>query len=588
MGNFGPNNYNKYDLQLSKQNYYDFDLNYDYNHEGCNTMFTDIDHPCLITHFDFNNSNIFLNGDTNNKNTIYSLRYWEDAVNNGVDVDTYGLTGLDNGVVTLGPDLLDTFLNSNLNILSGDTRLFLNRVTGYTNNYNYNLEYVETGSPQGNHMIFKGGFYQGYYKLDGYDYEVLPNRYSEGNMISIWLNKDDSVLSGSTDSILNDTYPNNKGFFLYFGTRAENKFWNQFSGNTSGDCSGSTSNFCTNVKETDILLTLDNGYNVPLSPPAIVFEEITNQFLIYGRATYRRCDSGRPYDGLGVYTVCDFNGDETPTITISGYTYEKISNSPNPFLIYGRSQGRRCDSGRAYDGLGADTVCSYSGNTLQPLTELDIDADVIDNALGFRVRDDGAIGYRYLSVTGTCINNSTVTGVTINEEYTTSGLVTNGNWTNITIRWVPYNILEGCELETTNPRKGKLMIYVGCFLKHVFKDFPEFVARRLNNLKEKQLGVPFNISLGGGSQGLLESITLDGQDLDDLGHHIEKNFAGTFIGAISQFKIYNCNMSWCFIKSECENNADRYGDDQNCYMLDEEGNYILQEDGISKIILEDC
>ena len=61
------------------------------------------------------------------------------------------------------------------------------------------------------------------------------------------------------------------------------------------------------------------------------------------------------------------------------------------------------------------------------------------------------------------------------------------------------------------------MFYVDGRLKFVVDDFKEFVSKRLNEYKDKQLGVPFNISLGGGSQGLLESMTFDGQDPDDLG-----------------------------------------------------------------------
>jgi len=98
------------------------------------------------------------------------------------------------------------------------------------------------------------------------------------------------------------------------------------------------------------------------------------------------------------------------------------------------------------------------------------------------------------------------------------------------------------ELDCAPLRIGKLMFYVDGRLKHTVYDVDEFVARRLNEYKDKQLGVPFNISLGGGSQGLLESMTFDGQDPDDLGLTIEQNFAGTFIGDISQFRFYVCDL----------------------------------------------
>lgn len=526
-------NFNKFDLVFNNSEYYDFQLNYDFI-SPCSTN----DNGNLISFFNFQNFS---------GNTFFSDIIWDNSFNNGIKINTIGLTGLDNGFLNYNKDfdtepnnidLEDKILNSELLIDSGDTRFFLNKVSGYTQNISY--EIIQNN----NHLTLIGGFLQGFYKLDGYDYQVLPNRYDKGYTFSIWLNRDNSLLSGQTETILNDIYPDNKGFFMYFGTRAENKFWNQFSGNTSGDCLNSTTEYCTTSKETDIFLTLDNGYTVPLLPPAIEFKTITNPFLIYGRGGRRMCDSGRSMDGLGIFSVCSFNDQE---LIVSGYTQNTTSDI-NPFLIYGRGGKRMCDSGRPMDGYGNETVCSFSGNTNEPETELDVNLDVFDNALGFRIKDDGSIGYRYLTLKKECINDKTVSSITINEEYSTPNLINEQEWTNIQIKWVPYSELDECN---TKPRDGKLMIYVNCRLKHTFKNFPEFIARRLNELKEKQVAVPYNISVGGGTQGLYETLTLDGVDENDLGLLIEKNFAGTFIGHIRDFKIYDKALNWCEIKNEC-------------------------------------
>ncbi len=117
------------------------------------------------------------------------------------------------------------------------------------------------------------------------------------------------------------------------------------------------------------------------------------------------------------------------------------------------------------------------------------------------------------------------------------------------------------------PRKGKLMFYVNCRLKHV-AEFDEFIARRLGIANgehwKKQVGVPYNISLGGGTQGLLESMTFDGQDTSDLGLCIQENFAGTFIGSISQFRFHICDLNWCELKANCAEECDRYGTCLGC------------------------
>jgi hypothetical protein len=90
------------------------------------------------------------------------------------------------------------------------------------------------------------------------------------------------------------------------------------------------------------------------------------------------------------------------------------------------------------------------------------------------------------------------------------------------------------------------------------EDFKEFVARPLNTDSSMQVGVPYNFSVGGGSQGLLESMTFDGQDPSDLGLAIETNFAGTFIGLISQFSFSICDLNWVDIQNRYKYELSRY------------------------------
>ena len=93
-------------------------------------------------------------------------------------------------------------------------------------------------------------------------------------------------------------------------------------------------------------------------------------------------------------------------------------------------------------------------------------------------------------------------------------------------------------------------------------DFEEVIPRGLNTDKEKQVGVPFNVSWGGGTQGLHENLipsscdnlvsdyiqdpesfptpALDNSSLSGLTTNIllEQEFGGTFEGGISQFRMY--------------------------------------------------
>ena len=565
MGNIKNYNFNKIDLKLSNSEYWDFFLSTD---EGLTLPCSGLTSgDCFVVWYDFNES--IYSG-----KSINSLVSWNGAINTGYTISTIGLTGIDNGLITFNKvsgdttnqALLSALTGTTLVIPSGDTRLILNQVTGTTGNYIYPInKVIDPTFTLGDYMNFCGGFYQGYYKLDGNTYEVLPNRMNQAWSAEVWLNPQ-NICTGQTGTTLNDVYPNNKGFFFYMGTRAENKFWNTFYGSDTGctsactqdsGCTGtSVSEWCTLPKETDITLVGDYNVGIPLNPPLVNIELVTNPFLIYGRSNGNYVCGGQS-DGLGTQTAGSYSGNGIVVVTNS----QVMTNNENPFLIYGRSNGYYVCGGQS-DGLGTQTAGSFTGFS-KDQTQLDYKSDTIDNALGFRIKDDGSIGYRLLTITGTCVsdglgNSTYLSGVTIQEEYSLSGMVSANTWSYIAIRFImPY--MDDCQLKIAKPRKGKLMFYVNGKLKFVVDEFDEMIARRINDNKLKQVGVPFNFSLGGGSQGLIESQTFDGVDSSDSGLDIEKNFAGTFIGGISQFKFNICDLSFCDIQYNYITEAPRYG-----------------------------
>jgi len=584
MGNIRNYNFNYLDLKLSNSDYWDMYLTKDDTNNGnCDDLMSG---SCFVVWYDFNNSQVYSGG---NIDTIYSLVTWDGAINTGYTFDTIGLTGIDNGLVTFDKQSGDT---TNLALLSA-----------LTGNYIYPLERKFAGPFF--YTNFDGGFYQGFYKIDGYSYEVLPVRVEHSWSAEFLIrNKPEPI--GITGETLNSIYPDNKGFFFYMGTRAENKFWNQWSGDCSSDCitiSGcSATTFCTIPRETEISIVGDYGVPIPLNPPQINIDLITNPFLIYGRArtggplTYSLTGNtfiittastqtetgfchlcGGPHDGLGNQTACSYDGNGAISVSTSTI----VTNHTNPFLIYGRSTGHRfcCDTFHENDTFGRETTCSFSGFT-SPETELDYKADIIDNALGFRIKDDGSIGYRLLTFTASCSGDTSVSGVTIEEKYSLSGMVNPDEWNYVVIKFVT-DFKTECELKQAHPRKGKLLFYINAKLKFVVDDFDEFIVKRLNEYKDKQIGVPFNFSLGGGSQGLLESQTFGGRDQNDLGLEIERNFSGSFIGGIADFKFNICNLSYCNILQNYLywNNLlhpTNYIDLEDDFLLtQEDGNFII-------------
>lgn len=600
MGNIKNFNFNKLDLKLSNSDYWDFYLANDNGPTPYCGPLSEGD--CFVVWYDFNDLDIYPNQDLTSRD-IYSLVSWDEAVNTGYTFNTIGLTGIDNGLVTFNKDPLDKANNALLSALtgttlvipSGDKRLHMTRVTGTTGVYTYPSSIIqEPTKPQiGNIISLAGGFYQGYYKIDGSNYEVLPTRVNQSWSAEFWLTTKRYTFA-PTPTTLNDKYPQNTGIFFYMGTRAENKFWNQWEGADTGctsacttgvTCTDVISSWCTVPKENQITVVGDYGLGISLDPPRTEIDLVTNGFLIYGRAHDGRPDAltgstiynvpstattcyycgvcGDNHDGLGTQSACSYDGEG---IAVANIRKTKTTDT-NPFLLYGRASGiinsgdtRGCCGG-PNDGLGSKTVHNFSG-VETPETSIDYNIDIIDNALAFRITPDGRIGYKLLTVTGTCITQGVertyVSGTTIKEEYSiVSNLFDPLFWHNVVIKFET-DYKDDCLLKVIKPRTGKLKFYVNGYLKWSVPDFPEFIGKRLDEYKSKQVGVPFNMSLGGGSQGLLESQTFGGMDMSDRGLPIEKNFAGTFLGAISQFKFNICDISLCQIQNNYAAQAGRY------------------------------
>jgi hypothetical protein len=559
MGNIKNYTFDKLDFRLSNSDYWDFTLNTDAIKNTSNYS------ENIIASFDFSarevlslipdfNVDDFSGDDFYTNYGVYSEYAWSGASSSNFSATTYGLTAYDNMAVTYVESddndshttLLSYLTGTTLIHTSGDTKLVINQVSGATGGHIYPVTLVIDSGTTGNYVSLCGGFYQGYYKLDGWDYQVLPTRYEKGFTVETWLRPSTGCTSGFTGTTLNETYPNNKGFFYYTGTRAENKFWTVFTGNTSSACTSGDTHMCMDVKETDIDINnilvdgILTSISVPLSPPPIDVALIENNFLIFGRSNGKQCDNTGSDDGYGqVRADRQFSRETKYYSTI---VRQEQVDFQNQFLTFGRSNGRQCNNDTSDDGYGQVRADRQFSGFTKDVLELDVNADIIDNAIGFRIKDDGSIGYRLLTVSADCKTIEMV------EEYSVSGMVTSDQWEHIVVKWINNDEYSECDLVYSDPRKGHLKFYVNSNLIFISEELDEFLPKRLFELQEKQIGVPYNISIGGGTQGLLESLTFDGQDPDDLGLVIEQNFAGSFIGDMSSFKLYDKNLSWCEIK----------------------------------------
>jgi len=210
-------------------------------------IYFDINNPLSVQnqtllYKQYNNNNIFVSQNYYNPNNEDLTCY---SSSTSCDI---GLTGIDNGLVdqmtgetiTFTKGLYSDYLK--FNRMYYDRRLKLHQVTGHTMSPNVRFsgfnktvlyEVVSKSSPfEGRYHELYGGFYQGFYKLFGFDYEIFPERMNKGWSVEMVLKprlfNEHTPLPNETT--LNEIYPNNKNTFFYFGTRAENKFYHHASG----------------------------------------------------------------------------------------------------------------------------------------------------------------------------------------------------------------------------------------------------------------------------------------------------------------------------------------------------------------------
>ena len=156
----------------------------------------------------------------NSEFSVISLNKWKNAISDNINLIDFGLTEFDNGRtnkmydgITLSPNDLYLKLNRiGYNVVDNPTT---GETSGSTITTKFDI-YPMSGltSSAGNYFELNGGYLQGFFKLNGYNYELLPSRYNNGITF---------------ETILN-IHLNSKGIFLMLGTRSEDKYNEYFSG----------------------------------------------------------------------------------------------------------------------------------------------------------------------------------------------------------------------------------------------------------------------------------------------------------------------------------------------------------------------
>ncbi len=648
MGNIYNHNREPFKFILNRSEYWDFYLsqtgfNSDYSGNGLYDR-------CLMSYIDTTDSECVWFDKLYSK----SLYHWSDAINNGITLKNIGYTGVDNGLINYKKDrisnseFLKLFKSSEINIEKDDLRLSLNKVYGNNDIFTYDCDIVE----EDNMLVSKldGGFYQGFFHTDD-NYRILPKNIGSGITFEVVLKKHDFDKTGTK---LNDRYNSNKGIFLYIGTRAENKWWKQYSTNFNLDASknnylvdGYVNGYVDNnslnddyIKPYDDKYAVSeyfsdgyltdkcddnkchcennnkNGIQIDKSDmPRFTYPEFLNTYednsvwftnnghlwvenekfttnknshasiklnskkcncLDYFNDDYISNDYYSNTCDCSMYVKNEYiKKDEIIDVneeifTSDGYSIRQPNireyRSDNKFLLFDRT----CDGfttenwvegseaiitdiikpniknyfllfDRTCDGFTTETIEKMEQEASK---KYDVLNDLYRNAIAFQIKDNGQIGYKYLIKD--CDNED---GYRIESEWTKVDTIRDDEWYTITVKLMPVTkIYDNCSKITSSNDKMYIMIYVNGKLRLISKELPMLNLKKLNDMYSKQEGVPFNISFGGGTQGLCDVIYLNYRELPQDVLPLEKEFAGTFIGYVKSLRIHDCPLSFSQIR----------------------------------------
>lgn len=281
------------------------------------------------------------------------------------------------------------------------------------------------------------------------------------------------------------------------------------------------------------------GYNEVINPSSGNTSGITatTQYDLYPMSAVTTGTSGNYFELNGGYLqgffkLHDYNYELLPSRYNNGITIETLvnlyPNSSGIFYMMGlRAEdkynpffsGETTTGGTTFDINQITGVTTSENNYLDAFFEVEVNKkafsswenrkkkeykeyppidNIKSNAIAFELTSDHRLGYKYIDENGLIVKNVSPTPITAT------------GWTMIAIAFTPDSVLTESP-ECAPQRTGKLIFYINGRAAWILNEFPEYYFKAIKNQKEKQIGVPYSISWGGGSFGLRHSWHYDYQ-----------------------------------------------------------------------------
>lgn len=526
----------------------------------------------LPIYFDFSSVDSFNSQNLTSftQNSIVSKNYWVDSPDIvESEICDIGLCGMDNGLVSV---MTGATIQTYNGVYSGatdkfnrykfDKRMKMIPITGFTNennrifndgSYNYNITAENDGDDVGTYVSLKGGFYQGFYKLFGYDYEVFPERVNKGWTAEFLLRR--RFISPQNNG-LNIRYSGNSGIFFFMGTRAENKFYHYADGSpysgytrvTEGleslkTCACETSG---NTNDCNFIYPQSGYTSSIIGEKDPIFDSVSNAFAVKFSG-----DSGNPKICVRTYSLTgDCQTQSGDTVQVTGATFNEWCST----------------KGILDDFENTGFVLYENWFQIDIVFNRDLYLDECNTKkYGFpEVKDlywDSIINESESLIEPPITHEGS-------EEPKKIETYTIGN------KW----------LSEKDYRNGVLTIYVNSKPFMRIENFEEIIPRPTSAFKETQVGVPYTISIGGGTQGLHDSLVFSGvpENINTLNYQqdpellpkeildetvysglttnifLEEYFGGSLIGDLSVFRMYSEPLDSGMIRHNFRVSKDKY------------------------------
>ena len=383
----------------------------------------------------------------------------------------------------------DLPVSSTFNKLHFDKRFKMTQVKAYglvdPPNYWTDTSILSALDTSGYYQELRGGFYQGFYKLHQYNYEVLPTRPNKGWSFSTYL----KINTIDANNEINPHCYNTSGYnFLSATTLCSNTIPGAMSLLMPTHLLNYSWKHLNQIKTGQ---TNNGGF--------FFFKGLREQFG--ARDAYSNALGFRIDDDMRIgYRTLRFTGDCIDTVK-------------------GCSTDSNWECGWGLEESYSDPICpfiSLSGNCTDTWLQVDVvfdrniyleDCDLL-NLGGINDLIEGPYSYSADNVCDTFWPGKVNLDCSANTIY---------HWFN-----------------DKKYRLGTLKFYVNGRVVHTVNDYEEIIPRHTNQNRKRQFGIPYNMSWGGGAWGFREN----GKSVSQANDLISKYFGGSFIGGISQMMYY--------------------------------------------------